>query len=159
MASAAGYSQTPLPAKLGIKAGMRVALLHAPDGFEATLSSLPDAVRIQHGVRRNQQVNLIVAFVTEREHLARNIGWLVTTLAPDGAFWVAWPKRAARMTTDMSEDAIRDVALPLGWVDVKVCAIDPTWSALKLVLRKALRPSTKGRVSLLFCYFCPAIGR
>jgi hypothetical protein len=145
MPSPAGYSGTPLPTKLGIKAGMRVALLHAPDGFEATLGPLPDGVHLQHGLRRNQRVDLIVAFVTERDHLARNIGWLVTTLPPDGAFWVAWPKRAAKVATDMTDHAVRDIALPMGWVDVKVCAIDATWSGLKLVLRKELRPSAKAR--------------
>jgi hypothetical protein len=143
MISPAGYSGTPLPAKLGIKPGMRVALLHAPDGIEATLGELPEGVRLQHGLRRNQRVDLIVAFVVERDHLARNIGWLVTTLPPDGVFWVAWPKRASKVPTDMTDGAVREVALPIGWVDVKVCAIDATWSGLKLVLRKELRPGGK----------------
>lgn len=140
MTSPAGYSGTPLLRKLGIKQGMHVALLHAPDGIEATLGALPDGVRLQHGLRRRQRVDLIVAFVIEREHLARNIEWLVMTLPPDGALWVAWPKRAARVPTDMTEDAVRDLALPIGWVDVKVCAIDATWTGLKLVLRRELRP-------------------
>ena len=135
----AGYSGTPLPKKLGIKPGMRVALLHAPDSIEVTLGTLPDGVRLQHGVRRGQRVDLIVGFVTESAHLARNFGWLVTTLPPDGAFWVAWPKRASKMATDITEHVVRDIALPTGWVDVKVCAIDATWSGLKLVLRKELR--------------------
>ena len=134
-----GYSGTPLPQKLGIKPGMRVALLHAPDGMEEWVSPLPDGVRLRHGLRRNEQVDLIVGFVTERGHLARNIGWLVGTLPPDGAFWVAWPKKASGVATDMSDDAVREIALPLGWVDVKVCAIDSTWSGLKLVLRRELR--------------------
>jgi hypothetical protein len=136
----AGYSGTSLPKKLGLKPGMCVALLHAPDGIEATLGLLPDGVRLQHRLRRGQVVDLIVAFVTERDHLARNIAWLVSTLPPDGALWVAWPKRASRVATDMTEGAVRDLALPMGWVDVKVCAIDGTWSGLKLVLRKELRP-------------------
>jgi hypothetical protein len=140
MTSSAGYSGTPLPTKLGIKPGMRVALLHAPDEIEETLGELPEGVRLQHGLRRSQRVDLIVGFVKDREHLARNIPWLVTTLPPAGALWVAWPKRAAKIATDMTEDAVRDIALPLGWVDVKVCAIDGTWSGLKLVLRKKLRP-------------------
>ncbi len=140
MTSPAGYSGTPLPAKLGMKPGMRVALLHAPEGIEATLGELPGGVRLQHGLRRNQRVDLIVAFVLERDHLARNIGWLVTTLPPDGVFWVAWPKRASKVPTDMTDGAVREIALPMGWVDVKVCAIDATWSGLKLVLRKELRP-------------------
>jgi hypothetical protein len=137
--SAAGYSATPLVKKLGIKAGMRVALLHAPDGIEATLGDLPAGAHLQHGLRRGQRVDLIVGFVFEREHLARNLGWLITTLPPDGALWVAWPKRASKIPTDMSDHVIRDIALPMGWVDVKVCAIDTTWSGLKLVLRKELR--------------------
>ncbi len=140
MPSPTGYSGTPLPTKLGIKPGMKVALLHAPEGIEATLGPLPAGVDLQHGVRRGQRVDLIVGFVTDRNHLARNIGWLVTTLPPGGAFWVAWPKRASKMDTDMTEGAVRDIALPMGWVDVKVCAIDATWSGLKLVLRKELRP-------------------
>lgn len=140
MATTAGYSGTPLPKKLGIKEGMRVALLHAPDGIEATLGALPDGVRLQHGLRKDGHVDLIVGFVTERAHLERNIGWLVRTLPPDGAFWVAWPKKASKVPTDMSEDVVREVALPLGYVDVKVCAIDATWSGLRLVLRKELRP-------------------
>jgi hypothetical protein len=122
---------------------MRVALLHAPDKIEETLGELPVGVRLQHGLRRNQRVDLIVGFVKDRAHLAGNIAWLVTTLPPDGALWVAWPKRAAKIATDMTEDAVRDIALPMGWVDVKVCAIDATWSGLKLVLRKELRPVTK----------------
>lgn len=141
MTSTAGYSGTPLPAKLGIKAGAKVALLHAPDGIEDTLGPLPEGVRLQRRLRRGQKVDLIVGFVTEREHLARNFGWLVETLPPDGAFWVAFPKRASKVTTDMTDHAIRDVALPTGWVDVKVCAIDATWTGIKLVLRKELRPS------------------
>lgn len=141
MTSGVGYSGTPLPKKLGIKPGMRVALLHAPDGIGATLGALPDGVRLQRRLRCGQRVDLIVAFVTEREHLAGNIGWLVKTLPPDGAFWVAWPKRVSKMATDMTEDAVRNIALPMGWVDIKVCAIDATWSGLKLVLRRELRPS------------------
>jgi hypothetical protein len=140
VASSAGYSGTPLPKKLGIKPGMRVALLHAPPGFEETLGPPPDDVELLHGLRKNQKVDLILGFVTERDHLARNIGWLVTTLPPAGALWVAWPKRQSGVATDMTDHAVRDVALPLGWVDTKVCAIDVTWSGLKLVLRKELRP-------------------
>ena len=137
----AGYSGTPLPQKLGIKEGMRVAVLHAPDGLERTLAPLPAGVELQHGLRKRQPVDLVVGFVTERAHLERNIEWILATLPPAGAFWVAWPKRASNVPTDMTEDVVRAVALPLGWVDTKVCAIDDTWSGLKLVLRKELRPA------------------
>lgn len=144
MPSTAGYSGTPLPQKLGIKAGMRVALLHAPDGIEDTLGLLPEGVHLQHGLRKSQKVDLIVGFVTEREHLARNFGWLVGTLPPDGAFWVAFPKKSSKVATDMTDHAVRDVVLPTGWVDVKVCAIDATWTGLKIVLRKELRRRPTG---------------
>lgn len=139
MATDAGYSDTPLPRKLGIRDGMRVALLHAPAGIEETLGELPADVVLQHGLRRIDRVDLIVGFVTERDHLARNIEWLTSTLPPDGAFWVAWPKRASKVPTDMTEDVVREVALPLGLVDVKVAAIDDVWSGLKLVRRRELR--------------------
>jgi hypothetical protein len=122
---------------------MRVALLHAPDQMERTLGALPEGVQLQHGLRRRQGTDLIVAFVTERDHLIRNISWLVSELSPDGAIWVAWPKRTSGVTTDMSDGAVRDVALPMGWVDVKVCAIDSTWSGLKLVRRQELRPDAE----------------
>lgn len=140
MASSAGYSGTPLPKKLGIKPGMRVALLHAPPRFAETLGPLPNDVELVQGLRKSQKVDLILCFVTERHHLASNIGWLVTTLPPAGPLWVAWPKRASGVATDMTDEAVRDAALPLGWVDTKVCAIDVTWTGLKLVLRKELRP-------------------
>lgn len=112
------------------------------------MGKLPGGVKLRHSLRRNERVNLIVAFITEREDLALNIGWLVTTLPPDGALWVAWPKRASKMNTDMTEDVIREISLPIGWVDTKVCAIDDTWSGLKLVLRKELRPDRRLRLAL-----------
>lgn len=130
----AGYSGTPLPKKLGIKEGMRIALLHAPDGFEETIG-----VPVQHGLKKTDDVDLAVGFITERAHFEKNWPWLSQTLAPNGVFWVAWPKKASKVPTDMTEDVIREVVLPTGWVDVKVCAIDEIWSGLKLVLRKELR--------------------
>ena len=139
MTSAVEGPGSPLVKKLGLRPGMRVAVLHAPDGFEAALGRVPEGIDWQHGLRRSDQVDLVLGFVTERDHLARNIGWLVSTLPPDGAFWVSWPKRSAAVPTDMTDHAVRDMALPLGWVDVKVCAIDATWTALKLVRRRVLR--------------------
>lgn len=139
MPETAGYSRTPLVTKLGIKEGMKVALLHAPDRIEETLGELPGGVELVHGLRKSGRADMILAFVVEREHLARNLGWLVQTLPPDGSFWVAWPKKASGVTTDMTDHAVRSIALPLGWVDTKVCAIDATWTGLKLVLRQELR--------------------
>lgn len=122
MASSAGYSGTPLPSKLGIKPGMRVALRHAPITSKQRWMVFRMASSLGHGLRPSQRVDLIIALVTERDHLARNIGWLVTTLPPDGALWVAWPKRAAKVPTDMTDHALGSIALPMGWVDVEVCA-------------------------------------
>ena len=135
---------TALWRKLGIGPSTRVALLHAPAGVEETLGSLPAGVELRHGLRRTERVDLIVGFVTERDHLARNLGWLLERLPPDGAMWVAWPKRSSGVPTDMSDGAVRELALPLGWVDTKVCAVDATWTALKLVLRRRLRPPGAG---------------
>ena len=133
----AGYSGTPLPKKLGITAGARVALLHAPAGFDETLGELPPGVVI--GSRLGKSHDLVVAFVDERSHLERAAPKLEQAVFPDGAIWVAWPKKASKVPTDMTEDVVRDVFLPRGLVDVKVCAIDDTWSGLKIVWRKELR--------------------
>jgi hypothetical protein len=135
----AGYSGTPLSKKLGIKSGMSVAVLHGPEDFKKTLGTLPEGVEL-HTSLRSQQVDLVIAFVKERRHLAQNFGRLVAILPSDGVLWVAWPKKASRVMTDMSDGAIREIALPTGWVDIKVCAIDATWSGLKLMLRKQLCP-------------------
>jgi hypothetical protein len=137
----AGYSGKPLVEKLGIKPGMRIAALHAPDHLDVLLEGLPEDVSIQHGLKKSDRVDMILGFVTERAHLEKNIDWLRQTLPPDGAFWVAWPKRASKVPTEMNEDVVREVALPTGLVDVKVCAIDDTWAGLKLMLRKELRSS------------------
>jgi hypothetical protein len=135
--AAAGYSGTPLPRKLGFASGMTAALLAAPDGFDATLGPLPDGVRMTR--RLGGHRDLVVVFVTRRSVLAGRLEALRAAIAPDGMAWVAWPKRASGVPTDMTEDVVRELALPLGLVDVKVCAIDGTWSGLKLVIRKALR--------------------
>lgn len=133
----AGYSGTPLPRKLGFKPGMRAALLRAPEGFDATLGELPDGVVVTP--RLGGAKDLVIVFVTERADLARRVEALRRAIAPDGMVWVAWPKKASKVPTDLTEDVVRDVVLPTGLVDVKVCAIDATWSGLKLVIRKELR--------------------
>lgn len=133
----AGYSGTPLAQKLGITAGTTVAFLAAPDHFPALLEPLPGDVRIKS--RASAPLDVVVVFVTRRADLQRRIPALRRAIAPAGACWIAWPKRASGVPTDVTEDVVRDVALPTGLVDVKVCAIDATWSGLKLVIRKELR--------------------
>jgi hypothetical protein len=135
----AGYSGTPLSRKLGLEPGARVVLLQAPPGFEALLAPLPPGVVIRRDLRRGRPVDLVVLFVTARARLESGIGRVLESLPPDGACWVAWPKRASKVPTDMSDHVVRDVVLPLGWVDTKVCAVDATWSALRLVMRRELR--------------------
>jgi hypothetical protein len=133
----AGCTTTPLARKLGVKPGMRVHYAAAPDGFAALLGELPDAVRVL--ARPAAGLDLVVLFVRSRAQLERRLAGLHATLRQDGMLWIAWPKRASKVPTDMTEDVVRDVALPRGLVDVKVCAIDETWSGLKLVIRRELR--------------------
>ena len=135
--SSAGYSGTPLPRKLGLKPGMRAAWLAAPGDFADLLGPLPDGVRLK--TRAAAPLDLVVLFVKRRAQLARRLPALRDAVAPDGAVWAAWPKRSSGVGTDVTEDVVRDVALPLGLVDVKVCAIDDTWSGLRLVIRRELR--------------------
>ena len=139
-----GYSGTPLPAKLGIKTGSRVGLVGAPSGFEATLGALPAGTRLAR--RLGRDLDLVIVFVTERARLERDWPRLAAALKPAGMLWVAWPKKASKVVTDMTEDVVREVALPKGWVDTKVCAVDDVWSGLRCVLRvenrgRALRTS------------------
>jgi hypothetical protein len=138
VATAAGYSGTPLVKKLGVKEGMRVAVLGAPEGFlEETLGALPEGVVVAR--RLGGSKDMVLLFTTARAELVRRLDALRRAIAPDGMVWVAWPKRASKVATDMTEDVVREVVLPAGLVDVKVCAIDETWSGLKVVIRKALR--------------------
>ena len=134
---AAGYSGTPLARKLGIGPDARVALLNAPDDFESTLEGLPDGVVFRTTLRGGCDV--AVCFVTRRADLARRIEALGRAIHPAGGAWIAWPKRASGVVTDMTEDVVREVALPLGLVDNKVAAIDETWSGLRLVWRRERR--------------------
>ncbi|MEU8813425.1 DUF3052 family protein [Actinoplanes sp. NPDC048796] len=135
----AGYSGTPLYRKLGIKPGHRVVLLGAPAGFVATLDGLPAGVVVRPELAAGAPADVIVLFVTERDELQSRLGEVRRGMAQDGGFWVAWPKRASKVPTDVTEDVIRDVALPTGLVDNKVCAIDTTWSGLRLVIRRENR--------------------
>ena len=135
--STAGYSGTPLARKLGFKPGIRAHYVAAPAHFGELLGELPDGVRVL--ARAAAPLDLVVLFVVSRAELERRLGGLHAKLRQDGMVWVAWPKRASNVPTDMTEDVVRDVALPRGLVDVKVCAIDETWSGLKLVIRRELR--------------------
>jgi hypothetical protein len=139
-ASGAGYSGTPLPRKLGIKPGARVGLLRAPDGFDATLGELPDGVSVSRRAPQRAPFDVIVAFFTARAELARRMPALSHALDPAGGLWIAWPKRASGVPTDLTENVIRELALAAGLVDNKVCAIDETWSGLRLVYRLRDRP-------------------
>jgi hypothetical protein len=133
----AGYSGTPLPRKLGVKAGHRLALIDPPPGFDTTLGSLPDGVAVRTSARG--KLDVVVCFVTARAALERRFDSLKRAIFPDGGLWIAWPKRASDLETDLTEDVVRAVALAHGVVDNKVCAIDETWSGLRLVYRVADR--------------------
>ena len=135
--SSAGYSGTPLAKKLGIREGTCLLLIDAPEGYEQLLAPLPGDVR--RASRAGPTVDIAHVFVTRTEELARHLGALRKKLRADASLWVSWPKKAAKVPTSVSEDTIREMALPLGFVDVKVCAVDHTWSGLKLVVRTELR--------------------
>jgi hypothetical protein len=133
-----GYSGTPLPQKLGLKPGMSVAVLTAPPDIDAILGELPDGVTISHRLTGHR--DLVLIFITRQSELATRLPALIDAIAPNGMIWVAWPKRASKIETDMTENVIREIVLPAsGLVDVKVCAIDQVWSGLKLVIRKDRR--------------------
>lgn len=137
MSATAGYSGTPLVKKLGVKPGMKVAYLDAPEGFDATIGELPEGVAVARRLGGSKDV--VIVFVTARRDLERRLDALRAAIAPDGMVWVAWPKKASKVPTDVTEDVVREVVLPTGLVDVKVCAIDAVWSGLKVVIRKELR--------------------
>lgn len=137
MIAAAGYSGKPTAAKLGIKNASRVLLLDAPDNYAQLIGTLPQDVRFDN--RASDAVDMAHVFATRKESLLAHLVALRKTLRPDAAIWVSWPKKAAKISTDISEDTIRELALPLGFVDIKVCAVSEIWSGLKLVVRKEFR--------------------
>jgi hypothetical protein len=134
--AAAGYSGTPLPQKLGIKADHRLVLVDPPADLDATLGTLPDGVTT---ARRLGPSDVVLFFTTTRAALERQVDALGKAIFPDGAVWVCWPKKAAKLPTDMTEDVVREVVLPRGLVDTKVCAVDAVWSGLKVVWRTERR--------------------
>ena len=132
-----GYSGTPLAKKLGIKPGAKVFVAGAPKGYRESLEPLPPGVTFAKMV--SDAINLIHLFTDSRARLAAALAQYRKTMHPDGTIWVSWPKKASKVPTDITEDTVREVALPMGLVDVKVCAVDEVWSGLKLVIRKELR--------------------
>lgn len=133
----AGYSGTPLAKKLGIKPGTELHVIAEPENYRELLAPLPDDVKFVAAA--TTRTSIVHLFVTERRRLSEALRKLRGKLQTDAAIWVSWPKKAAKVATDITEDTIREVALPLGFVDIKVCAVDATWSRLKLVVRKELR--------------------
>lgn len=138
----AGYSGTPLPQKLGIKERHQVAIVDAPAGFEKTLGPLPTGatvVKLATKAKQPPLLDVIVVFVKQRADMVALIATCRLRMQQAGGLWIAWPKKSSGVATDITEQTIRDVALPTGLVDNKVCAIDDTWSGLRLVIRKENR--------------------
>jgi len=133
----AGYSGTPLAKKLGIAAGSRIFLSDAPKNYMKLVAPLPEGVRMVRKI--DDDTDIVHIFSTERGRLTAALRHSLGRLKQDGTIWVSWPKKSSKMPTDITEDTIRKVALPMGLVDIKVCAVDEVWSGLKLVVRKENR--------------------
>jgi hypothetical protein len=136
----AGYSKTPLAQKLGIKPGTKVAALSAPAGYRKMIAPLPEKVSFTDKATAGSA--FVHLFVSERRTLEKELKRLRPLLDDAGILWVSWPKKSSGVTTDITEDVIRDVCLPLDFVDIKVCAVDETWSGLKLMIRREKRRSS-----------------
>jgi hypothetical protein len=136
----AGYSGTPLAQKLGIKEGFRVALVQAPAGFRGELIALPE--RVSFVTSTSSSLDVIVFFVKSQRELSQNFLRLASKLAPNGMLWIAWPKKASGVATDLSDNSVREIGLDAGLVDVKVCAVNDIWSGLKFVIRVKDRKPT-----------------
>ena len=137
MPAAAGYSRAPLAKKLSLKDGMRVFFYEMPNSVLAEIDSY--GLRLIKEALPEQGINAAHLFLTEKAALWNNLIGMRHTIDPAGQLWISWPKKASKVPTDITEDTIRELALPMGWVDVKVCAVDAVWSGLKLVVRKELR--------------------
>jgi hypothetical protein len=133
----AGYSGTPLPQKLGIKPGMIVVAIDPPENYRKLLDPVPSGVNF--ATRPVGKTKFVHLFVKERRVLAKHLQSLRRKIAEDAMVWVSWPKKSSGVPTDVTEDVIRAVALPIGFVDIKVCAVDDTWSGLKLMIRRENR--------------------
>lgn len=135
--SGAGYSGTPLARKLGLGVGETMVTVGAPADYLRWLAPLPAKAKVTSQVPESPHA--VHLFTTSRAELARELAAWRTRLAENGYLWISWPKRVSKVPTDITEDVIRELALPLGFVDVKVCAVSEVWSGLKLVIRKELR--------------------
>lgn len=140
---ATGYSGTPLAKKLGLKPGTKLVVVgDAPSEYKSWLAPLPERVTIAG--KGKPPLAAVHVFVTKRAELAKHVEHLRKALVPDGYVWISWPKRASKVPTNITEDVIREVALPLGFVDIKVCAVSEVWSGLKLVIRLSERLKSAG---------------
>ena len=139
MSTPAGYSGTPLPAKLGIKPGHAVAVIGAPEGFASLLGDLPGVELLDGLPDDGDLLDVIVFFTTSRAGYEAELDALRAHMTPACGLWIAWPKRASKVPTDMTEHVMQEVALPTGLVDNKVCAIDQVWTGMRLVIRRELR--------------------
>ncbi len=133
----AGYSGTPLPQNLGIKPGLNIVTLNAPTNYRRLLGTIPEGVTFSNRLKPNP--NFVHVFIKKRGELEKRLSILREKIVDTGTVWVSWPKKSSGVPTDVTEDVVRAVALPLGFVDVKVCAIDETWSGLKLMVRRENR--------------------
>jgi len=139
----AGYSGTPLAKKLGLKEGCRLFLRAAPGNYARLIAPAPAGLKTV--TRIDQDTDVIHLFISERRALEKELHAARAHMRPDAVVWVSWPKKTSGVTTDLTEDVVRAVALPLALVDIKVCAVDETWSGLKLMLRRAARPAPARR--------------
>ena len=133
----AGYSGKPLFEKLGIKPKQRLYVKNPPDDYYQLIAPMFEQVVFL--TRATNNIDLAHVFTTKAKELAQNLNLLIHKINPDGMIWVSWPKKSSKVATDITEDTIREICLPMGLVDVKVCAVDDIWSGLKLVIRKELR--------------------
>lgn len=133
----AGYSGTPLAKKLGIVEGVTVVTRNAPDDYAALLDPVPSGVSFEEKV--SQKTDVVHVFRSRKAELKKDLELFRSAVRSNCAVWVSWPKKASKVPTDITEDTIRELALPLGFVDIKVCAVNEVWSGLKLVIRKELR--------------------
>ncbi|PYK82420.1 MAG: DUF3052 domain-containing protein [Verrucomicrobia bacterium] len=137
----AGYSGTPLPQKLGIKPGLMVVTINPPANYRRLLGQIPDSVTFSERLKSGS--SFVHLFTSRRSEMQKKMSILRDKISDNGAIWVSWPKKSSGISTDVTEDVIREIALPLGFVDIKVCAVDETWSGLKLMIRRENRKSKR----------------